>query len=182
MINYSQPTFLSITLKTIVVHTVTYFLMGILAFLFLDYGVKYADPNVRILMRQTNESLVMAGPLFQPIRGFLFALVFYFLREPLFGKKNGWLVMWLALVIIGILSPFGASPGSIEGMIYTTLPISFQLTGLPEVLLQALLLSGGLYYWVNHPEKKWLNWVLGVTFFLVLLFPALGLLVGQAQP
>jgi hypothetical protein len=180
--NNSQPTFWGITLKTIVVHTVTYFLMGILAFFFFDYSSKFADPNVRVLMRQTNETLVMAGPLFQPIRGFLFAVVFYLLREVLFGRKNGWLIMWSMLVVVGVLSPFGAAPASIEGMIYTTLPLSFHIIGLPEVLLQPLLLSVILYYWVNRPEKKWLNWVLGVAFFLVLLFPTLGLLVGPTQP
>jgi hypothetical protein len=180
--NDSQPTFLSITLRTIVVHTVTYFSMGILAFFFFDYSIQYADTSVRLLMRQTTEPLVMAGPLFQPIRGLLFGIAFYLLREVLFGKKNGWLTMWIVLVIIGILSPFGPAPGSIEGMIFTVLPLSSHLMGQPEIYLQSLLLSVVLFYWVNHPEKKWLNWVLGVTFLLVLLFPTLGLLMGQAQP
>jgi hypothetical protein len=156
--------------------------MGILAFFFFDYSIQYADTSVRLLMRQTTEPLVMAGPLFQPIRGLLFGIAFYLLREVLFGKKNGWLTMWIVLVIIGILSPFGPAPGSIEGMIFTVLPLSSHLMGQPEIYLQSLLLSVVLFYWVNHPEKKWLNWVLGVTFLLVLLFPTLGLLMGQAQP
>jgi hypothetical protein len=130
-------------------------------------------------MRQTNEPLVMAGPLFQPIRGALFGIVFFLLRDTLFGRKNGWLVMWITLVVVGILSPFGPSPGSIEGMIYTTLPMELHLTGLPEVLLQALILSALLFYWVNHPQKKWFNWVMGIIFVLMLLLPVLGLLVGQ---
>jgi uncharacterized membrane protein len=61
-------------------------------------------------------------------------------------------------------------------MIYTVIPISDQLTGWLEVVPQALLLSVMLFYWVKHPEKKWLNWVLGVVFFLLLLMPAAGLL------
>jgi hypothetical protein len=32
------------------------------------------------------------------------------------------------------------------------------------------------FYWVNHLERKWLNWVMGVVFFLLLLMPAAGLL------
>jgi hypothetical protein len=52
------------------------------------------------------------------------------------------------------------------------------LRGLPETLLQTLLFSALLFYWVNHPEKKWLTWLLGIVFALVLLFPALGVLVG----
>lgn len=175
--NATQPTFLRIAVKSAVVHTVTYLLIGLVAFLALDYRHRFADPNVRVLMRQTDSPLVVAGPLFQPLRGILFALVFYPLRKVLFGERSGWRVMWLLLVVVGILSTFGPSPGSLEGLIYTTLPIGFQLIGLPEVLLQSLLLSVILCHWVNHPERKWLSWVLGVLFALALLLPALGVLV-----
>ena len=175
----SRPTIVEVILKTIVTHTVTYFIMGLLASTFFEYGRLYAETSLSLLMRQISDPLVMAGPLFQPIRGALFGIVFFLLRDTLFGRKNGWLVMWITLVVIGILSPFGPSPGSIEGMIYTTLPMELHLTGLPEVLLQALILSALLFYWVNHPEKKWLNWVMGIVFVLMLLLPTLGLLVGQ---
>jgi len=35
-----------------------------------------------------------------------------------------------------------------------------------------------LHYWVNHPKKKWLNWVLGILFTLMMGMVGLGLLVG----
>ena len=175
--NSEKPKFLPIALKTIIVHTVTYFVMGLIASTLLNYGAWYAETSLRSLMRQTSEPLVMAGPLFQPIRGFLFAVAFYLLRDVLFGKKNGWLVMWITLVIVGILSPFGASPGSIEGMIYTILPFGYHLKGWPEVMLQALFLSLLLCYWVNHPGKKWLSWLLGILFGVMILLPTLGLLL-----
>ena len=177
--NQSRPTILEVILKTIVTHTITYFIMGLIASTFFEYGRLYAETSLNLLMRQISDPLVMAGPLFQPIRGALFGVVFFLLRDTLFGRKNGWLVMWITLVVIGILSPFGPSPGSIEGMIYTTLLMELHLTGLPEVLLQALILSALLFYWVNHPQKKWLNWVMGIAFVLMLLLPTLGLLVGQ---
>jgi hypothetical protein len=41
---------------------------------------------------------------------------------------------------------------------------------------QAVLLSALLCYWVNHPEKKWLNWLLGIAFFVMMSLPVLGLL------
>lgn len=174
--NNNQPRLKGLMLKTIVVHTVTYFLMGILAANLLDYAERLARPEMVCWMRQINDPMVMAGVLFQPIRGLLFALAFYPLREIFFKKKNGWLIMWWALVVFGILSTFGPPPGSVEGMIYTVIPISDQLTGLLEVVPQALLLSVVLHYWVNHPVKRWINWVMGVIFFLLLLFPVLGLL------
>lgn len=180
-INEHRPTFVSLAVKTIVVHSVTYFVCGLLAFLILDYESKFADPAVRILMRQTDEPIVMAGPLFQPIRGLLFAVAFYPLRATLFGQKHGWMTMWIMLVVVGILSTFGPSPGSIEGMIYTVFPIQLQLFGMPEVLAQSLLLSLLLCFWVNRPEKRWLNWTFGVAFFFVISLPTLGLLIGPTQ-
>ncbi|MGC2662378.1 MAG: hypothetical protein WA324_30810 [Bryobacteraceae bacterium] len=48
----------------------------------------------------------MAGPLLQPIRGLIFALVFYPLRACLFERRNGWLLMSKILVALGILSTF----------------------------------------------------------------------------
>lgn len=173
-----EHTFGSITLKTIIVHTVTYFLIGLLSFTFFDYASKFADPTVANLMRQTSDPLVAAGPLFQVIRGFLFGIAFYFLREIIFVRKNGWLVLWLVLAIVGVLSPFGAAPSSIEGVIYTRLPLWFHIMGLPEVLIQAFLLAFLTHYWVNHPQKKWLNWVFGIAFVLIILMSTMGILAG----
>ena len=175
-----QRTFWSITLKSTLVHTVTYFLMGILALTLLDYSEKYADPDLRLLMRQTDDPWIMVGPLFQPIRGFLFGIAFYLLRGSLFGRRRGWLVMWAVLVIAGILSTFGPAPGSIEGLLYTVIPWSLQLMGLPEVLLQALLLSVILCYWVDHPERRWVTWVLVAAFVVVMAFPVLGLMASAS--
>lgn len=175
--NNNQPSFLALAAKTIVAHSVTYFFMGILASTFLNYAERFARPEMACWMRQLDDPLIMAGPLFQPIRGLIFALAFFPLREILFGKKNGWLIMWWTLVALGILSTFGPPPGSLEGMIYTRIPILDQLTGWLEVVPQALLLSVILFYWVNHPEKKWLNWVMGVFFFVVNLMLVAGLLV-----
>lgn len=132
-------------------------------------------------MRQTTEPLVMAGPLFQPLRGLIFGVAFFILRRSFFIQDRGWLRMWAVLVCLGILGTFGPAPASVEGMIYTTLPLRLQLTGLPEVLLQALLLSFIVFYWVRNPRTNWLRWVMGSLFCLVLLLPTLGLLMGHPK-
>jgi len=173
----SQPRFLGLAAKTIVCHTLTYFLMGMLAAHFLNYAALMARPDSG--MRQITDPWVMAGPLFQPLRGLVFALVFYPFRERLFGRKNGWLLMGWMLIALGILSTFGPASGSIEGMIYTPTPIRFQLRGWLEVVPQALLLSALLCYWVNQPQKKWLNWLLGIVFFVAMALPVLGLLARR---
>jgi hypothetical protein len=171
-----QQTFTSIALKTTVIHTVTYFAIGLVSFLLLDYSTKFADPVVANLMRQTDHPLVAAGPAFQVLRGLLFGIVFYALREVIFPQKRGWLTLWLVLVIVGIFSAFGPTPGSIEGMIYTILPVWFHIVGLPEVLIQAGLLAFLTHYWVNHPEKKWLAWLFGTVFVVAVLLSLLGVM------
>ncbi len=169
--------FIPLAIKTIVVHTVTYFVMGLLASTLLDYGSWYAESYLSGFMRQIEDPMVMAGPLFQPIRGLLFAVVFYLLRDVLFGRKNGWLIMWVILVFVGILSTFGPSPGSVEGMIYTIVPFWDHVKGWPEVMIQALLFAVTLTYWVEHPEKRWMTWLLAAAFVIMMLLPLMGLLL-----
>jgi hypothetical protein len=174
-----RPTLIETVLKTVVVHTVSYFVLGIVSFALFDYSARFSDPVVAQYFRPTTDPLVTAGPLFQPIRGLLLGGILFLLREPLFHRKYGWLSLWATLVVVGILSPYVGAPGSLEGLVYTRVPPLLQLTLLPEVVLQTLVFSGVLFYWVNHPEKRWLTWFLGIVFFLVLLFPALGLLVPR---
>jgi hypothetical protein len=168
-----------IVARTTVAHTLTYFVVGLVAYSLFDYSTGLADPALSALMRPTDDPLVQAGVLFQPIRGLLFGLVFYLLREALFRHKQGWLITWVTLIVIGILSTFGPAPGSIEGLIYTKAPFEGLWGGGIEVLTQSGLFAVLTYYWVNQPEKRWLNWVLGALFAIALLLPALGLLARQ---
>jgi hypothetical protein len=175
------PTFRAVMLKTTIVHTVTYFFMGLLASSLFSYASLFAQPGLSQYMRPIDDPIIMAGVLFQPIRGLLFGALFYLLRQRIFQPKDGWLVLWSLLAGIGILGTFGPAPGSLEGLIYTQLPLLTHLRGLPEVILQSLLLAWLTIYWANHPEKKWLTWLLGILFGLVLLLPTLGLLVSQPK-
>jgi hypothetical protein len=168
--------FSSIAVKTTLVHTVTYFVIGLLSFLFLDYSAKYADPTVAVALRQTDHPLVTAGPLFQVLRGFLFGIVFYALRDLIFPKQRGWLTLWLVLLIVGVFSPFSSAPGSIEGVVYSTLPMWFHLMSLPELIIQSFLLAFLTHYWVNHPEKRWLKIFLGILSMLIIVLALLGIL------
>jgi hypothetical protein len=172
----SQITLFGLTLKTIVAHTLTYFLVGLVSSIVFNYAADFARPELRTFMRQIGDPIIALGPALQPIRGILFALAFYPLREILFKRKNGWLVMWWLLIALGILSTFGPASGSVEGAIYTTLPLREQFFsgGMLEILTQSFLFSALLYYWVNHPEKRWLNWLMGILFSLVVLMSLMG--------
>ena len=176
----NQPNFLSITIKAIIVHTVTYFAIGFLAFTFFHYSARFSEGGLELLMRPANDLLAMAGPLFQPLRGILFGLVFYLFRNDFLSRKTGWLRMWIALVVVGIFSTFGAAPGSIEGLIYTTLPVRSQFSvALLEVLIQSLLLSYFVFYWVNNSKKRWISWVFGSLFVISLLLPLAGIIAAS---
>ena len=164
----TQVRFLPLAAKTAICHTITYFVMGAIAFNLLNYRQLIAQPCSG--MRPLTDPLVIGGIFFQPLRGLLFAAVFYPFRERLFGRRLGWLLMGWMLIALGILGTFAAPPGSMEGLVYTTVPVWQQLRGYIETVPQALLLSALLCYWVNHPGRKWLTWLLTVPFFLLLAF------------
>ena len=169
-----------LTLKTVIVHTITYFVAGFLAYTLGGYEQTFSQPPLSYLMRPTSDPWVMAGPLFQPIRGVVFALAFYPLRSVLFTGSRGWLILWWLLLALGVLSTFGPAAGSVEGLIYTIIPPLDQILGLWEVLLQSLLFSVVLFYWVNNPGKPWLDRTLGIAFSIVMILPLLGLVLAPS--
>jgi hypothetical protein len=175
MTTQQVPSLGALIAKSIVAHSITYFLMGLLAASVLNYADRFARPEMACWMRPVDDPMVMAGPLFQPLRGLMFALAIYPVREIVFGRPRGWLILWGLLVALGIVSTFAAAPGSIEGVIYTVIPIGDQLIGWLETVTQACFFAGLLVYWVRHPERRWLNWVLGVCFALTMALPILGL-------
>lgn len=172
--------FWTIVLKTAVVHTVTYFIVGFIAYRIFNYeNTVISDP--RYNMRDPTHPLVIAGVLFQPIRGFLFGIVFYLLKDSLFAQANGWLVIWVVLVVVGIISTFAPSPSSIEGFIYTNTTFGKSWLGLIEILTQSLLLSLLIFIWVNYQDYVWLNWLFYALFAVSLLLPLLGMLVSSSR-
>ena len=166
--------------RSAVVHTVTYVTMGVLASTLLDYRAVFARPDMACWMRQLDDPVVMMGPLLQPLRGLVFALVLYPLRSILFGQANRWLLLWWLLVGLGIVNTFGPAPGSLEAMLYTVIPVPDQMKGYLEVVPQAGLFSFLLVYWIRHPEKRWITLTLVLLFALSLALAALGLVVGPS--
>ena len=73
--------------RAAVVHTVTYFVAGVLAFTLFDYETALTEGPLDGFMRSPDDPMVMAGPLFQPVRGLLFGTVFYLLRDQYFGRQ-----------------------------------------------------------------------------------------------
>ncbi len=182
--NNPHPSFRSILYRTIISHNVTYFVTGVVASILLGYATRMTRPDIAPIIREMTDPILIASPLFQPLRAALLAIVFYLLRDILFNdgqehrKRKGWLIMWCMLVVIGILTPFSASWGGIEGMIFFNFPIWDHIVGWPEVFLQTLVLSVLLTYWVEHPQSKRLHALLLVGFILTMLLPIIALLTA----
>ncbi len=140
-------TFLDFALKVIVAHMATYFIFGIIFSNVFDYGEIFQRPIIRDYMIPMDEHNIVLGPFMQPLRGLIFAIGLWPLRRFLIEKKRGWLTLWGLLVTIGILSTPAASPGSIEGMLYSKLPMWYHLMGYPEIVLQTLVFSIWLVWW-----------------------------------
>jgi len=172
---FPLPSFRAFAWRVICMHVVTYFLLGMVAYLVLDYRQAFENTELRYLMRPTTSAWVAAGPSLQPIRGLLFALVLYPFAFLFIRRKDGMLRLWSLFLGLAILGTAGPSPGSFEGMLFTRLPLRLHLFGLPEVVLQTLLFSFGLVSWCRKPAR-WKNVAGGIGVALVLLMSVAGVL------
>jgi hypothetical protein len=132
--------------RTMIVHTVTYFIAGLIAFSVFNYSASLSEPGLSSLMHPVDDPLVQAGVLFQPIRGVLFGAVFLLLADSIFKKRQGWIMLWFTLVVLGIFSTFGPAPESIEGFIYTRRTFDGLWGRMVEVLAQSFVLATLTFY------------------------------------
>ena len=138
-------------LRATVIHVVTYFVVGIIAALTIDYSSVFDEPVIRDFMRPFGSVSLFIGPIVQIFRGIIVGVVLLPFRAVIAGRF-GWLWLWLLLVGIGILSTYAAAPSSIEGIVYSKLPPWYHAIGLPEMLVQSLLFSTLLALYLRHPN------------------------------
>lgn len=146
--------FWSFSFKVIVAHTLTYFVFGMIMSNLFDYGHIFTQDIIKDYMYPIGSSNILLGPFLQPLRGLLFAIAIWPIRTIVFSKKNGWLVLWSIIVIVGILATPSAAPSSVEGVIYSKLPLWYHLIGFPELLLQTLTFSIIVFWWGKPSEAK----------------------------
>ena len=165
----SDVTFGRFTIRVVCCHVVTYFVAGVLAYTLFDYKSLFESEGFSQLMRPTSSTWVAAGPALQVIRGAIFAMALYPFRRVFLQEPSGWLKLWGLLVGLAILSTAGPTPGSVEGMIYTKIPVTTQLIGLPEVVLQTLAFSALLVAWNRKPHRAWGIVMVTVTGLVILM-------------
>lgn len=139
-------------LKISLIHVLTYIVCGMLAMFVFGYQSSVSQ----IGMRDTKSLIVGLSPLFQIIRGFLFGLIFWIVKDTFLHRKNGWLIIWLMILILGVFNTPSTAPGSIEYFIYCE-PIpgawKIELGGLIEILIQTFLFSIISFYFVKPRTK-----------------------------
>lgn len=136
-------------------HIITYFFAGACAYYFLNYKELLETPPFSSFMKPMNSLAVAAGPALQLIRGFIFSIALWSFMDTFLKTRYGWLKLWGLLLGLSILSTTAAAPGSVEGFIYTTIPIKKQIIGYVEVFPQTLLFSLIVFYWYQNPKKAW---------------------------
>jgi hypothetical protein len=151
--------FLNFSGKLIVVHVVTYYTIGALAYRLITWrfytGLKSVFSSFMVM--QTDPVLwpkvmiwILPG---QILRGLLMAVALY----PFFDILCKWKYLKRWIVIAGIYIIFGfwascvAAPGTIDGMIYMRPEITSEVHLLvqPEIILQGLLLSAWIAKWMK---------------------------------
>ena len=151
------------------VHCLTYFLCGVIFSNLMNYSWWWQQPGVSDYFRDYGGTANALGPFVQVIRGLLFAFILLPFREFFKAKKNGWLFLWLLFLGIGIIGPMSAAPSSIEGVIYSKLPLAFHFIGLPEVTIQTLLFSIFVCRYLNMTEEERRKSILQRPFVLAVI-------------
>jgi hypothetical protein len=156
-------------------HMITYTLTGLIASTALNYEGLFATPPLSYLMKPTDSAWVAAGPVLQIIRGLIFSVALWFFKDVFLFKKNGWLKLWLLIAGLSTLSATGPTPGSVEGFIYTKIPVTDQLRGYIEVIPQTMLFSLFVFYWYEKPKRIW-NILSIILVLIIVIMCVLGLL------
>jgi hypothetical protein len=159
-------------------HVIAYFIAGLFAVTFLGYREAYATASLSTLMRQVNEPIVALGPALQILRGLIIALALLPLKDSFIGAKHG--MLKLALLVFGLsaISTIGPTPGSFEGLIYTVLPLKYQLLGLPETAIYIILFCA-IIGCSSRANKKTIDVIATVTTIVIVIFSALGYLAAS---
>ncbi len=151
------------SIKVIILHVVTYFIAGALAYPLLTKSL-YVGPNpvFAVLFRTQAEPALWAHVTtwFLPaqiLRGFLLSLAIY----PFYSVLVSW-TYWKRFVtitglylLIGFWAAAVAAPGTIEGLVYMRPEITFNIHLLvqPEIIGQGLAFGAGLAVWLASKRK-----------------------------
>lgn len=133
-------------------HLVTYTITGYLFLAFqdslpesgrvaLDFYEPFRSPGFMSIIGQT-------------LRGLAFAFIFYPFYNILFKNPRGRLILFGAIWGVALFGSVEPQPGSLEGIIYTTISFSEHLYVLIAVAAQILLFVWLLFKWEALSQKR----------------------------
>lgn len=128
-------------INAMVNHTITYIICGIVFSKLFNYNELFVVGNVKYFMREYWGLSSLIGVLLQLVRGLILGFILLIFKDSFMEKPKGWLRLWGIIAGIGIICTPAAAPFSIEGLIYSKLPLEFHLKIAPELLVQTLLFS-----------------------------------------
>src|SRR5262245_44140481 len=169
MSDAASPPFSAFALRVTTSHVVTYFIAGVFAVTVLDYRGMFASDALACFMRPVSDPTVALGPAFQIVRGLILAAALFPFRSVFLAAPRGWILLWGLFLGLAILSPVGPTPGSVEGFIYTKLPIPHQMIGWFEAVPQTLAFSLLVFAWHRRPRRAWTCVMTGLCALAVLL-------------
>ena len=120
----------------------------------MGYREHFNSSVVYSNFRSLDSPIVRVAALIQILRGAFLALVLFPFYKVIVDSKRGWLKLFGVLWGLTLIGAVAATPGSIEGLIYTKTPLIEHLIGLPEVTVQMLVFSWLFYKWERRVKNK----------------------------
>ena len=143
----SKKSIVGYFMRYITVHVLIYILVGIIFMNLMGYEEAFKPNEQFSNFRKLDSPIVRAVIPLQMIRGFLVALILYPFRSIIMKSRWGWLMLFGILFGGTTVINLSASPGTIEGFIYTTTSLKDHLIGMPEVIIQSLGISCVFWLW-----------------------------------
>ena len=141
----------SFIVKVTIYHIVTYIICGMFFSAVFNYESAWQTGVFAETMRSWDSIIIRLGPVFQIIRGLIYAGILYLIPKEFFMTRYSWLKLWAITAGIGILNTPGPGGGSIEGLIYSKMPMKNWIYCI-EIYVQTLWFSI-LVCRINRPKK-----------------------------
>jgi len=156
--------FVGFALKVVITHTVTYFVIGAIAYQLLTKPLYIGEQAVMATFMRTEAEpelwhhvMVWFLPA-QVLRGLLIALSLYPFHNTL--VEWSWAKRFVAIagiyIVIGFWACTVAAPGTIEGLVYLRpeFSLNVHLRVQPEIMAQGLLMSAWLSFWMSSKTNR----------------------------
>jgi hypothetical protein len=137
-----------------VVHVLTYVIAGLIFMKLQNYGDVFSKSEIFANFRPLDSPIVRAAALIQFLRGGFFGILLYPFYDTIIKNKHGWLILFSVLWGFTFIGSVSATPGSIEGLIYTKTPLIEHLVGVPEVTIQMLAFSWIFFIWERQVSRN----------------------------